>query len=45
MRFACVQRVLDYAILAPDPPDGTAAFLRARGFHELTPTIRGWILE
>ena len=45
MRFAGVRRVLDYAILAPDQPDGTYAFLRHVGFHELTRTTRGWTLE
>jgi GNAT superfamily N-acetyltransferase len=45
MRFAGVRRVLDYAILAPDQPDGTYAFLRHVGFHELTRTTRSWILE
>ena len=30
MRFAGVRRVLDYAILAPEPPDGTYPFLRQR---------------
>jgi GNAT superfamily N-acetyltransferase len=45
MRFAGVRRVLDYATLAPDPPDGTYAFLRHVGFRELTRTSRGWILE
>jgi GNAT superfamily N-acetyltransferase len=45
MRFAGVQRVLDSAILAPDPEDGTYAFLRHVGFRELTRTTRSWILE
>lgn len=45
MRFAGVRRVLDYAILAPEPPDGTYAFLRHVGYQELTRTTRGWILE
>jgi GNAT superfamily N-acetyltransferase len=45
MRFAGVRRVLDCAILAPDPPDGTYAFLRHVGFHELTRTTRGWTLQ
>lgn len=45
MRFAGVRRVLDYAILAPDPSDGTSAFLRHVGFHELTRTTRGWVLQ
>jgi len=45
MRFAGVRRVLDYAILAPEPPDGTYPFLRRVGFHELTLTTRGWTLE
>ncbi len=44
MRFAGVRRVLDYAIIAPDPSDGTLAFLRHVGFHELTRTTRGWTL-
>ena len=34
--------VLDYAILAPEPPDGTYPFLRHVGFHELTRTTRSW---
>jgi ribosomal protein S18 acetylase RimI-like enzyme len=45
MRFAGVRRVLDCAVLAPDPPDGTYAFLRHVGFHELTRTTRGWVLQ
>ncbi|HEY0814148.1 MAG TPA: GNAT family N-acetyltransferase [Pseudonocardia sp.] len=45
MRFAGVRRVLDYAVAAPDPPDGTLAFLRDVGFHELTRTTRGWTLQ
>jgi GNAT superfamily N-acetyltransferase len=44
MRFAGVRRVLDYAIIAPDPPDGTLAFLRRVSFRELTYTTRGWTL-
>ncbi len=39
------RRVLDYAILAPDPPDGTYPFLRHVGFRELTRTTRGWVLQ
>jgi GNAT superfamily N-acetyltransferase len=45
MRFAGVRRVLDYATVAPDPPDGTLAFLHRVGFHELTRTTRGWTLQ
>jgi GNAT superfamily N-acetyltransferase len=45
MRFAGVRRVLDYATIAPDPPDGTLAFLHEVGFHELTRTTRGWTLQ
>ena len=45
MRFAGVRRVLDYATVAPDPPDGAHAFLRRVGFHELTRTTRGWTLQ
>lgn len=45
MRFAGVRRVLDYAVLAPDPSDGTADFLRHIGFRELTRTTRGWIMQ
>jgi GNAT superfamily N-acetyltransferase len=45
MRFAGVRRVLDYAILAPEPPDGTYPFLRRVGFHELTRTTRAWTLQ
>lgn len=45
MRFAGVRRVLDYAVIAPDPPDGTLAFLRRVGFRELTRTTRGWTLS
>jgi hypothetical protein len=37
--------VLDYAILAPEPPDGTYPFLRHVGFHELTRTTRAWTLQ
>lgn len=45
MRFAGVRRVLDCAVLAPDPPDGTADFLCHIGFRELTRTSRGWIMQ
>ncbi len=45
MRFAGVRRVLDYATVAPDPPDGTLAFLHHVGFHELTRTTRAWTLQ
>lgn len=45
MRFGGVRRVLDYAVIAPDPPDGTLAFLRRVGFRELTRTTRGWTLS
>ena len=44
-RVGAVRRVLDYAILAPEPPDGTYPFLRHVGFHELTRTTRAWTLQ
>lgn len=45
MRFAGARRVLHYAVLAPDPPDGTDDFLRHIGFRELTRATRGWIMQ